>query len=104
MIPDFTLSEGIFAWISALITIAIGMAVKDLITTSVSGFLFFLNRNFNEGDVVFLDGEECIIIKIGMRQTIFGYNNGRGETWYYVYNDRIKYLKLEKVIKPRNKK
>lgn len=104
MIPEITLGTGIVAWISALLTIAIGLAVKDLVTTFVSGFLFYLNRDFNQGDIVYLDGEECVIIKIGFRQTIFGIKNGRGETWRYVYNHRIPILKLEKVIRPKKEK
>ena len=100
MIPELTLGTGALAWISALITIALGLAVKDLVTTFVSGMLFSFNRQFNEGDHVYLDKEKAIIVKIGLRQTIFQIENGRGVTWRYVYNDRIKTLKLEKVITP----
>lgn len=99
VIPEITIGTGVLAWITALITISVGLAIKDLVSTFVSGFLFYLNRDFNEGDHVYLDGEECVIVKIGMRQTVFDIKNGRGETWRYVYNDRIKYLKLEKVIR-----
>ncbi len=103
-IPQMVLGSGIISWISLLLTLAIGFAIRDLLTTFVSGFLFYLNRNFNEGDIVYLDGEECVIVKIGVRQTVFGFSNGRGDTWCYVYNDRIKYLKLEKVVRPKEKK
>ena len=101
MLPEITLGTGAIAWITALITIAIGLAAKDLVTTFVSGLLFYLNKDFNEGDIIFLNEEQCVIIKIGIRQTVFGFDNGRGETWRYVYNDRIKYLTLEKVIKAK---
>lgn len=101
MIPEITLGAGVIAWITALVTIALGLAVKDLITTAVGGFLFYHNKNFNEGDHVYINGDEAVIIKIGMRQTIFKMDNGRGETWLYVYNDRIHIMKLEKVITPR---
>ena len=98
MLPEIALSTGLIAWISALISIAIGLAVKDLLTTSVSGFLFWLDRNFNEGDEVYIDGEKAIIVRIGFRQTVFGIDNGRGYTWRFVYNHRISHMKLEKVI------
>ena len=101
MIPEITLGAGTLAWISALITIALGMAIKDLVTTAVSGYLFYLNNNFNEGDHVYIDGEHAVINKIGMRQTIFKINNGRGETWRYVYNNKIANMKLEKVVTPK---
>ena len=40
-----------------------------------------------------------MIVKIGARQTVFGVYSERGYTWRYVPNERIPYLKLEKVIK-----
>ncbi len=104
MIPEITLGAGAIAWITALITIALGMAVKDLVTTAVSGYLFYLNKNFNEGDHVYINGDEAVIIKIGLRQTIFKMDNGRGETWLYLYNSKIQNAKLEKVITPKVKK
>jgi len=82
VIPEITIGTGIIAWISALITIAVGLAVKDLVTTTVGGFLFYLNKNFNEGDHVYIEGEEAIIVKIGMRQTVFSVKNGRGVAWF----------------------
>ena len=102
--PEITLSAGVISWISALITIALGLAVKDVLTTAVSGFLFWYSRDFNEGDFVYINGEHAIINKIGLRQTIFKINNGRGETWLYVYNDKISGMKLEKVIIPKETK
>ena len=102
MIPEISIGLGVIAWITTLLTIALGLAVKDLVTTAVSGFLFYLNKNFNEGDHVYVDGEHAVINKIGMRQTIFKINNGRGETWRYVYNNKIQNMKLEKVITPKN--
>jgi hypothetical protein len=40
-----------------------------------------------------------MIVKIGVSQTVFGVYSDRGYTWRYVPNERIPYLKLEKVIK-----
>lgn len=102
--PEITLSTGVAAWISALITIALGLAVKDLLNTAVSGFLFWYSKDFNEGDFVYINGEHAIINKIGLRQTIFKINNSRGETWLYVYNNKIPDMKLEKVISPKKEK
>ena len=101
MIPEFTIGAGALAWISSLITIALGMAVKDLVTTFVSGLMFRFNKAFNEGDLVFLEGEKAIIIKIGIRQTVFEIDDERGHTWRYIYNDRVKFLKLEKVVRDK---
>ena len=37
--------------------------------------------------------------EIGISETVFGVYSERGYTWRYVPNERIPYLKLEKVIK-----
>ena len=57
-----------------------------------------MDKAFNEGDKVLLDGCEATILKIGMRQTVFGIYSTRGYVWRYVPNERILTLKLEKVI------
>ena len=31
-------------------------------------------------------------------------SNGRGETWLFVYNSKIKDMKLERIIKPKKEK
>jgi len=98
MLPEISLGAGIIAWISALISIAIGLAVKDMLTSFVSGLLFCFNKHFNEGDEVYLDGEKAIIVKVGFRQTVFGIDNGRGYTWRFIYNHKIQNSRLEKVV------
>ena len=58
-----------------------------------------MNPAFNEGEEVLLDGELAMIVKIGVRETVFGLYTKRGYTWRYVPNERIPMLKLEKVMK-----
>ena len=72
---------------------------KDFATGLAKGLKFKMDPAFNEGDEVLLDGELAMIVKIGVRQTVFGVYSDRGYTWRYVPNERIPYLKLEKVIK-----
>jgi hypothetical protein len=62
-----------------------------------------MNKSFQEGDKVILDGERALIVKIGLTQTVFGITKSNGEwdgdyVWRYVPNERIPYLKLEKVV------
>ena len=64
----------------------------------MQGLKFRFNPAFNEGDEVLLDGEQSIIVKIGLRETVFGCYGSKGYTWRYVANDRIPALKLEKII------
>lgn len=87
--------------INLVLAIIVGLIVKDVATTFVSGLLFKMSSDFNQGDTVYIDGEYATIISTSIRRTIFKINDGRGETWRYVWNDRIKYLNIEKVIIPK---
>ncbi len=86
-------------WISVLISLLVAIWLKDYATSLAKGLKFKMNPAFNEGDEVLLDGELSMIVKIGTRETVFGVYSDRGYTWRYVPNERIPYLKLEKVIK-----
>ena len=85
-------------WISVLISLLVAIWMKDYATSLAKGLKFKMNPAFNEGDEVLLDGELSMIVKIGTRETVFGVYSERGYTWRYVPNERIPYLKLEKVI------
>jgi hypothetical protein len=74
--------------------------LKDFVTNFAKGMAFQMNRAFNEGDKVILDGSDAIIVKVGMKQTVFGVFSDKGYTWRYVPNERIPFLKLEKVVDP----
>ena len=85
-------------WISLLLSIEMVFWLKDFATSLAKGLKFKQNPLFNEGDKCLLEGEEAIIVKIGIRSTVFGLYTNRGYTWRVVPNERIEYLKLEKVI------
>ena len=93
------LSSMILPWIAVLISLVVAIWFKDFATALAKGLRFKFDPAFNEGDEVLLDGELAMIVKIGARQTVFGVYSDRGYTWRYVPNERIPYLKLEKVIK-----
>lgn len=82
----------------ALIALVATMMFKDFATSLAKGLKFKLNRAFNEGDKVLLDDKDAIIVKIGISETVFGVYSERGYTWRFVPNERIQFLKLEKVI------
>lgn len=86
-------------WIGVLMSLVIAIWFKDFATGLAKGLKFKMDPAFNEGDEVLLDGELALIVKIGARQTVFGVYSDRGYTWRYIPNERIPYLKLEKVIK-----
>ena len=85
-------------FISALVLLVITLWFKDFATKIAKGMSFKMNKSFNEGDSVILDGQEAIIVKIGLSESVFGIYSDRGYTWRYVPNERIPMLKLEKVI------
>ena len=104
MSPDLNslsmdLSNMLLPWIAVLISLVVAIWFKDFSTGLAKGLKFKFDPAFNEGDEVLLDGELAMIVKIGARQTVFGVYSDRGYTWRYVPNERIPFLKLEKVIK-----
>ena len=85
-------------WIAILISISAAFWFKDFATKIAKGMAFKMNKSFNEGDTVILDGQDALIVKIGLRETVFGTYGSNGYTWRYVPNERIQFLKLEKII------
>ena len=85
-------------WIAILISISAAFWFKDFATGIAKGLKFKMNKAFNEGDTVILDGADALIVKIGLSETVFGVYSEKGYTWRYVPNERIPMLKLEKVI------
>ena len=86
-----------------VLIVVFGFMVKDFATKLSKGIAFSMNRQFQEGDHVLLDGERALIVKIGITQTVFGVTKVGGELdgdyiWRYVPNERIDFLKLEKII------
>ena len=97
------LSELITPFIVALLMLVMSLWFKDFATKIAKGVTFSMNKSFQEGDKVILDGERALIVKIGLTQTVFGITKSNGEwdgdyVWRYVPNERIPYLKLEKVV------
>lgn len=98
MIPEIIIGNNIILWVSTILTISIGLIVKDVLVNFTSGLLFFLNRNFNEGDLVYLDSELCRIIRIGIRYTVFEIEKEGVVCWRFISNDRVKFSKIDKII------
>ena len=92
------LTDMMMPWITVLISLIVAVWLKDYATSIAKGLKFKMNPAFNEGDEVLLDGEPAMIVKIGTVETVFGVYSDRGYTWRYVPNERIPYIKLEKVI------
>ena len=94
------LTELLVPWITILLSIIIALWLKDFAQNFMIGLKFRMNGAFNEGDKVLLDGKDAIVVKIGLRDTVFGVYSDKGYTWRYVPNVKIPNLKLEKIINP----
>ena len=95
---SFELTTLLLPWISVLISIVFVFWFKDFATSLAKGLKFKQNPLFNEGDKVLLEGQDAIIVKIGLRSTVFGLYTDRGYTWRVIANERLEYVKLEKII------
>ena len=106
MTPDeigIQITELLIPFISALLILVITLMFKDLASKIAKGMAFKMNKSFQEGDKVILDGEKALIVKVGVTTTVFGIHKNEGEldgdyVWRYVPNDRIPFLKIEKII------
>jgi len=99
---DFNLSPEAIMAINFTVGLVIALAVRDIVNNFVQGALFYFDSNFRPGHTVYIDGEKAVIINIGLRKTTFRLDNDRGTTWRFVQNDRIKTLKLEKVVEDKS--
>jgi len=97
------LSSNFSEFLTPIIALSIGivilMVMKTILTDIAKGLRFKFTPTFNEGDMVILDGDEAIIVKIGLLTSVFGITKKDGTyCWRYIPNNRIEYLKLEKII------
>lgn len=105
MIPTEEIKQLITPFISAIVVLIFSLWFKDIATKIAKGIMFKINSSFKEGDKVIIDGEDAVIIKIGGSYTVFAIYKTDKESnevdvlWRYVPNERIAYLKIEKVIK-----
>ena len=106
------ITEFLLPYIGMVMIVIIGFMIKDFATKFSKGLAFSMNKQFQEGDHVLIDGEKALIVKIGITQTVFGVTKAGGEydgdyVWLYVPNEKITNLKIEKIIfdhTPRNNK
>ena len=84
--------------ITAFVVIITGLIAKDILSAAAFGIMFFLDRNFHEGDNVYINGQLATIIKISLTKSIFKMHDSN--RWKYVHNSRIRFLDLEKVVEP----
>jgi len=97
------ITEFLLPYIGMVMIVIIGFMLKDFATKLSKGIAFSMNKQFQEGDKVLIDGERALIVKIGITQSVFGISKSNGEfdgdyVWRYVPNEKIENLKIEKII------
>ena len=70
--PTIELSEYYVEFIGFLLTLIVGLSIRDAATSFVKGAKFRFNPAFQEGDKVLLEGNPALIVKIGLSETVFG--------------------------------
>lgn len=103
------ISKDFTTWLTPMIVVGLTfitlMFIKETLIEVVKGLRFRLNPTFKESDIVFLDSERAIIVKLGLLTTVFGVTKPDGTyCWRYVPNSLIHKLKLEKIINLDNMK
>ena len=97
------ITEFLLPYIGMVMIVIIGFMIKDFATKLSKGIAFSMNKQFQEGDKVLIEGERALIVKIGITQSVFGISKSNGEfdgdyVWRYVPNEKIENLKIEKII------
>ena len=76
---------------------------RSTIETSVAGLMIFMGNDYNEDDVVEVDGKPSRIVRVGMWSTTFFTYDVRdgiivGGSKLVVQNDKLKDIKIEKPL------
>ena len=96
---ELQIAESAYPIISMLLGLVISLWIKDIAASFVKGLSFRLSPFCKEGELVIIDGEPAVVIKIGIRSTIFSIEKDIGvRAWRSVPNERIPYLRLEKIV------
>jgi len=99
MYTSIKITEFLMPWITILISLIVALMLKEVSSSIAKGLKFKMSKVFVPGDVVLLEGNEAIIIKVGLTTTVFESIRDEGLIWRYVPNEKIQSLKLEKVIR-----
>ena len=92
---------GSYGWMFA--AGAAALLFRSTIETSVAGMMIFMGNDYNEDDVVEVDGKPSRIVRVGMWSTTFFTYDVRdgvivGGSKLVVQNDKLKDLKIEKPL------
>ena len=75
--------------IIGLLTLLVGLSIRDWATAFVKGARFRFDPSFAEGDKVILDDQQAMIVKIGLNTTVFGVYGDDGLTHGVLYQTSV---------------
>jgi len=92
---------GKYGWM--FLAAAAVLLFRTTIETSVAGLMIFMGNDYNEDDVVEVDGKPSRIVRVGMWSTTFFTYDVRdgiivGGSKLVVQNDKLKDIKIEKPL------
>tara|TARA_R100001594_G_scaffold33615_1_gene62355 strand:+ start:1069 stop:1413 length:345 start_codon:yes stop_codon:yes gene_type:complete len=98
MMPEIQLPQSWLIWAAFIITVVIGLAVRDWASDLIAAVKWKLTPGFEPMDTVILDGEKCLIIAINLKETIFERQGPYGRTWQYIPSAKIANHDLRRVV------
>ena len=72
--PEIELPSGWIAWAGFIITVTVGLAIRDWASDLIAAWKWKTTPGFEPMETCILDGEKVVIIHIGLRETIFERN------------------------------
>tara|TARA_R110000824_G_C15054080_1_gene661784 strand:- start:309 stop:647 length:339 start_codon:yes stop_codon:yes gene_type:complete len=96
--PEIELPSGWVAWAGFIITVTVGLAIRDWASDLIAAWKWKITPGFEPMSTAILDGEKVVIIAIGIRDTIFENDGEFGRTWRYVPSSQIVKHDLRRVV------
>ena len=96
--PEIEIPQGWLAWAGFIITVTIGLAIRDWAADLIAAWKWRTTPGFEPMDTVILDGDRVLIIHIGLRETIFEREGKWGRTWQYIPSSKITSHELRRVV------
>ena len=96
--PEIELPQSWLTWAGFIITVVIGLAIRDWATDIISAYKWKITPGFEPMDTCILDGDKVLIIHIGIRETIFEHQGQYGRTWQYIPSSQIHKHELRRIV------
>ena len=88
---------GSYGWLVAIAFF--GILFKDAVHKAAEGILIFMGKDFCNDDILYINGRQARIVRVGILKTIFYMTDRKSKM--VVPNDRLKMLVIEKSL-PKN--